>query len=90
LTNRNKATRQNISQLKSKIDNFEQRLKHAKQEPQAAEPAEVSMKINEAILGRPVQKVTVMMTASTSPIASNQEDDKNSDQESEKKKRKFF
>jgi FtsZ-binding cell division protein ZapB len=89
LQTKNEETRQNISQLNSKIDDLEQRLSQIKQETPSAEPAEVSVEINQAALNDIVEEKTATSTIEDKS-ESQHKDSEEANQETEKKKRRFL
>lgn len=58
LTNKNEKTRQDLSQLDSKINDLEHRLEQIRQEPenQNNESVQVSVQINDAALEEPMEE----------------------------------
>ena len=87
LLSKNEETRQNISQLNSKIEDLEQRLGQIRQETHNLDSTEVSVEINQAALKETMEEKAVVSTVednSTSQYGDGEE----SNQETEKKKRR--
>jgi FtsZ-binding cell division protein ZapB len=92
LTNKNEKTRQDLSQLDSKINDLEHRLEQIRQEPENHddESAQVSVQINDAALEEPMEEEVSTETFSESSDPSSENEDERTSQGSEKKKREFF
>jgi chaperonin cofactor prefoldin len=92
LANKNEKTRQDLSQLDSKIDDLEHRLERIRQEPenQNDESAQVNVQINDATLEEPMEEEVSTETASESSDPSAEDDHEKTSQGSEKKNSRSF
>jgi FtsZ-binding cell division protein ZapB len=92
LTNKNEKTRQDLSQLDSKINDLEHRLEQIRQEPENPndDSVQVSVEINDAALEEPMEEEVSTDTSSENSDPSSENEDEMTSQRSEKKKREFF
>jgi len=105
LKNSNKATREAISQLESKINGLEHRLKEVSKVPEtpeptfeiksevaaAPEPEQVTPETVEPIPEEAAEEETITVASFEEPMVAGQEEyDQNLKKQHEKKKRKFF
>jgi predicted RNase H-like nuclease (RuvC/YqgF family) len=92
LNNKNEKSRQNISQLDSKIGDLERKLEQIGKDPEKQNlgPAEINAQINVSMLDEPIKEEATTVTVADSSSVPSERKDEELDQGIAKKKRRFL